>query len=169
MLLKYNHIPAMEWSDIAAGIPLFLASAVKFLLGIPAAKLALNLNFWQTLLFGIASSTFGIIMCTFFAENINKIITKLKTYFTKPKNSTETLTEPLKSNINKIIDKFGLTGLAFITPTIISIPIGTFMAVKYYKSKTKIISYMLPMGWLWSLIMALFLEIFPILKHYFNS
>jgi hypothetical protein len=47
---------------------------------------------------------------------------------------------------NKIIvsakRRFGLAGIAFLTPLLLSIPIGCFISVRYFKNKQRVLMYM---------------------------
>ena len=44
--------------------------------------------------------------------------------------------------IIKIKNKFGLAGIAFITPIFLSTPIGAFLAERFFRDKKKIIIYL---------------------------
>jgi len=54
--------------------------------------------------------------------------------------------------IVKIKQKYGLIGIAFTTPLLLSIPVGVFLVVRYYhSSRTKYI-YLIGSNILWSVI-----------------
>jgi hypothetical protein len=61
----------------------------------------------------------------------------------------------------RIIKKYGLPGIALITPTIISIPIGTILARRLYPNRKKVFSYLLISVFLWSLSITTFCIYFP--------
>jgi hypothetical protein len=42
----------------------------------------------------------------------------------------------------RIKHRFGLTGIAILTPIFLSIPIGAFLAERFYKDKKKVITYL---------------------------
>jgi hypothetical protein len=62
--------------------------------------------------------------------------------------------------IIKIREKFGFAGLIILTPVLLSIPLGTFIAVKYYSRRRDLL------GWLsisvvgWSILLSTFIMIF---------
>lgn len=69
--------------------------------------------------------------------------------------------EPKKRNfsrMNKVIvnvkRKFGLIGLAIITPAIISIPIGCILAAKYFRTRSLTLPLLLLSTLLWSLFLS---------------
>jgi hypothetical protein len=49
--------------------------------------------------------------------------------------------------------RFGLFGVAFVTPCIISIPVGTIVAANFYKKKKGVLLYFIGSLLLWSLIL----------------
>lgn len=55
--------------------------------------------------------------------------------------------------------RFGLAGIAIITPVLLSIPIGTIIANSLAKNKKKILIYMLASVIFWSVLMTLVFEI----------
>lgn len=58
-----------------------------------------------------------------------------------------------KKFIVRIKMKFGLAGIAFITPCIISIPIGTLVAFAFYKNRKRVLLYLFLSLLFWSLVL----------------
>jgi hypothetical protein len=58
----------------------------------------------------------------------------------------------------RIWRKYGLVGLAALTPVIFSIPIGTFFMIRLEKNKNKIFLYMFISITCWSLIITTFFQ-----------
>ena len=56
--------------------------------------------------------------------------------------------------------KYGLTGIAFLTPILLSVPVGTFIATKLTHNKPKIFLYITVAILLWAIALTL-------LTHYF--
>lgn len=54
----------------------------------------------------------------------------------------------------KLVKNFGLVGVALITPALISIPLGTFVATKYFKNKRKVLAYLCTSVVLWGVILS---------------
>ena len=142
-------------------LPLFLLSMVKFVVGVPSAFAAFNLNFWELLLFAISAGSMGVTVFMFFSDWLFAVWDAFKYRFFPSK-------EPVKKKIFtrqsrvfvRIIKKYGLPGIALITPTIISIPIGTLIARRLYPNRTKVYCYLLVSVVIWSLILSLILH-FP--------
>jgi prolipoprotein diacylglyceryltransferase len=50
--------------------------------------------------------------------------------------------------------KYGLWGIAILTPVLLSIPLGTFLANKYYRNKKTVLFSLTLSVVCWSIIMA---------------
>jgi hypothetical protein len=58
--------------------------------------------------------------------------------------------------IVRVKQKYGLIGIALITPFLLSIPVGVFLVVRYYRtSRTKFL-YLIAANLLWSIIYTAF-------------
>ncbi len=60
--------------------------------------------------------------------------------------------------IVKIRGKYGLIGLAILTPSIFSIPLGSLLAARYYDKNRSTIPYMVTSIILWSLVLTFFYQ-----------
>jgi hypothetical protein len=61
---------------------------------------------------------------------------------------------PRTRNIVRLWNKYGLIGLAILTPIAISIPVGTFFITKLERNKKKILLYLFISIVCWSLILT---------------
>lgn len=60
----------------------------------------------------------------------------------------------------KIINRWGLLGIVVTTPVFLSIPIGAFLANKYFRKKPLLVPYMILSIVSWGLIISLVLRLF---------
>lgn len=134
-----------------------LLATFKFAITVPFFIIKEGLGFWESLLFGIASGTFGIIVFMFLSTGILKIWNwiKIKTGLFKRKKPRKKFSKRSRRAV-KIKNKYGLFGIAALTPIVISIPIGVFIAMRYYKNKKKVFLYMFLSVVFWSVIYASF-------------
>lgn len=136
---------------IAAG----LLCTVKFAIGFPAAIINFQLNFWESILFGFISGSIGNIMFIYAGTAINTFIDKLVGYFKKNKTPKPKKVFSKKSRrFVHIKNKYGLPGLALITPTIISIPVGNFLATRFFHNKGIVLLYMCASVLAWTLVIT---------------
>lgn len=64
----------------------------------------------------------------------------------------------------KIWNRWGLTGLALITPVTISIPVGTFIATRLARNKKKVLLYMFLSVLFWSVLISSAFEVYQIVS-----
>ena len=144
----------MEWGVYIA---IFLTSTVKFLLAIPPA--VVKLTYFETV---IVTSAGGIAGVTFFYFSSSYFIRKAKEKRHKKDEAAKLLPnyQPPKkfTKFNKFVirtkRRFGLFGIAFVTPSIISIPIGSIILARLYphhRKKTVTLLYLLVIGWSFAL------------------
>lgn len=106
-------------------------------LGMPAAVILFKFNFLKVFIFSCIGGIGGTIFYTFLSAGIIQWWEnyKLKKGLFQDK---KTFTKGNR-RIIRIKHKFGLTGIAILTPVILSIPLGAFIAERFYKNKTKVI------------------------------
>ena len=85
----------------------------------------------------IIGGTTGVFVFTFFSEWVNKLLNKL----IKPKPSKKVFTQKNRFIVT-VKSKYGLYGIAFLSPIVFSIPIGCFLASRFYSSRKNIITAM---------------------------
>lgn len=142
--------------DVLEILSVFLLSAVKFGIGgVPAAVIA-EFSFFKAMIVTISGGMTGVFVFTYMSGWINKQLLKLKKKSNKPKKKF-TLTNKTIVYVKRY---FGLLGLAIITPLILSIPLGVFLAVRYYEDKGKIIRYMIVSVVFWAIALYNLLHTF---------
>jgi len=117
-------------------------------MGMPAACILFKFNMFKVILVscigGIGGSIFYVylfaaIIKWYDAYKHKKSGGKKKLIFTKANR-----------RIIKIKHKFGLLGISILTPVILSIPLGAFLAERFYKNKPKVILYLSVCTIFWS-------------------
>lgn len=134
-------------------ISVFLLSSVKFVFGGVPLALGLGFSFFKAVTVTTLGGFAGVIFFVFLSE---KIIENLKKLKGKNKQHANTQSPKKKfTRTNKFIiktkAKFGLIGIVVITPSLISIPLGCYLAVRYFKNRQTIISYMFGSVLFWAI------------------
>ncbi len=138
-----------------------LFSAVKFAMTFPLVVMQFNFNFIETILW---TNVGGIIGIYFFAFLSDKLILLVEPHI--PESHAErvpgiqirkkkTFTKKNR-RIIRIKQKYGLIGIAVTTPFLLSIPVGTFLVVRYYRSAKSRFLYLIASNLLWSVIYTAF-------------
>jgi hypothetical protein len=146
------------WLEIAE---VGLIASVKFLLA-PFDAERNHFNFWEAFTITTTGGFIGILAFYFAGANINNwwrhLMALIKSVFSR-KSITEIESTPKRNFtrgrrfIVKTKNKFGLVGIAFITPCLISIPIGTVVATHFFRKRKPVILYLTISLVLWSLVL----------------
>ncbi|HEY6159594.1 MAG TPA: hypothetical protein VI112_00185 [Bacteroidia bacterium] len=154
----------MSSQDIWQIILVWLLSTVKFVFGAVPLALAFGFSFWKTV---AVTCTGGFIGITFFVS-LGEYLVK-KTMERKEKRIAEGKRKPKKAftRTNILIVKakrnFGLPGIAFLTPLLLSIPLGSIVAMRYFRhmNKYRVLSWMYLSIVFWSVSIASWKLFFP--------
>jgi hypothetical protein len=140
-----------QWYEF---LSVFLLSTVKFL-GAPFLAKAIGFSYLQCVLVCSLGGIFGVLI--FF--NLGARIVKLFPNFFRPakKETKKIFTKKNKMYVN-LIRKYGVFGLAVITPVFISIPIGSFLAARFFSKQKFMITMLMVMSVvLWAVSISTFL------------
>lgn len=151
---------------------IILISSVKFVVAPPFAAFYntdFNLTYMQAVITCIVGGMLGVYVFANFSPIVFKAIHDIqlgikKLYRKKNPDGTFQIQSTPKRKIftphnRRIVHtwkKYGLIGIAFLSPVIISIPIGAIVAAKLVHNKKKIFLYMFIAISFWSLIMNSF-------------
>lgn len=84
------------------------------------------------------------------------------TYTYVSKNEEKKIFTKRNRKLVKIWQKYGLAGIAIITPILLSIPLGTLVANSLVDKKRKIFLYMFISITFWSIVMVSFFELYDV-------
>jgi hypothetical protein len=133
-----------------------LFSSFKFAATFPLVVLQFKFSFLETILWTNVGGIAGVYFFAFLSE---KLLVWWKRFFRrsirkKPNDPLQVKKIFTKRNrtIVRIKQRYGLIGIAFTTPLLLSIPVGVFLVVRYYhSSKTKFL-YLIGSNLVWSVI-----------------
>lgn len=166
-----------------------LLSSVKFAFGPAFVYLNDNytFTFFETNLYAIIGGMLGVVVFMYFSEWMMDAWHWIKNYFKKKFSPKKIFSDPVadtEENIQlkysyipkeakgkklftsknrrmvRIWNKYGLVGLAALTPIFFSIPIGTFFMTRMERNNKKILLYMFVSIVIWSLILTSIFELF---------
>ena len=138
-----------SWWEIFS---VFLLSTVKFVFGGVPLALTYNFSFFESVTVTSIGGFTGCIFFVFLSETLiinyrHRIANKL--HLAK-RSTPEKIFTKKKRFIIKVKTRFGLVGIAALTPLLLSIPLGCFVAVRYFKHKQRVLIYMFTSVFLWS-------------------
>lgn len=137
-------------------LSVFLTCTFFFVkLGVPSAIILFKYNFLKVMLVSCAGGITGNIIFT----NLSASILKWMHIYREKRNIQKKSFTKTTRRMIRIKQRFGLAGIAFITP-IISQPIGAFFAEKFFKDKKKVILYLSVSVIFWAMALYFILLIF---------
>lgn len=135
-------------------LTVYLLSAVKFILG-PTLGLSFNLNLIAICVLTTAGMMTTVYVLAYFGEQIRELTVRVFGSKTKKK---KVFTEKSRRFV-RIWKKHGVKGIAFLTPLLLSPPVGTLLATALGGKKEEIIKWM----WVWASVSSVVLTL--ILKY----
>lgn len=154
---------------------LLLLSSFKFAFAIPISLYQYKFNCVETI---IISSVGGILGVLFFAFLSNLLIKAWRKFYLgsktdmavrnffnklfniKPKNKKKKVFTRRNKMIAKTKRNYGLIGLALITPSLISIPLGTFIILRSFPNQKKSILILCLSVIFWAIVFSCFFSFF---------
>lgn len=120
-------------------LPVFLTGMLGFgKISVPSAVGLFGFNHFMVLGVTWAGGLTDVVLFTFISDAFLKWIDRLKNKYSKNPQKPKKFTKGNR-RIIKIRKKFGIWGIAFFTPIGLSIPVGTFIAERFYKDKKLVI------------------------------
>ena len=128
----------------------------KFAATFPLAIYVMRMSFTETLIYTNIGGILGTLASVYFSGFLIKLWNtywpeKLKFHHQKRKLFTRRNRWFVKIKL-----KYGLFGIVVLSPVLLSIPLGSFLAVKYYGLKNKNILWLITGQIFWSLVYTLF-------------
>ena len=132
--------------DLLGILFIILSCMTKFFFGL-VGLMGTDLGFVPSI---IVSNTLGMIGTFAFASFSQQLIKLFNPK--RKKNPNKIKINKRMRRIVKIRNAHGLAGVAFLTPILLTIPVGTFVAMTIEKSKKRIFVHMLVSFLFWSVL-----------------
>jgi hypothetical protein len=139
-------------------LSVFITCSFAFKIGFPATFILFGNNFWLTMLIACGGGIAGNIAFTYLSAALLKGIHNYRAK--RGLIHRRKIFTPFNRRIIRVRNRFGLAGIAFITPILLSTPIGALIAERFYKDKKKIILYLSAATVFWGLTLYLILYFF---------
>ncbi len=143
-------------------------SSIKFAISPFFSILQCEHSIAKTILLTSVGGTIGILAFAFLTKPISDAFnflvnnarqnSSLKKFIPQSRKNKKQKCIFSKKNrrVIRVKQNFGLFGVAAITPIILSIPVGTFIAVKYYRLKVKTLLFLISSIIFWSFVLTFF-------------
>jgi ABC-type antimicrobial peptide transport system permease subunit len=133
---------------------ILILSATKFLTA-PITSLNIGFNYIQTLIITTIGGIFGVLVFYYLSNGLAFIFYKIAAKLNGVKKPKEKKVFTWKNKmIVKTVRQYGLLGVALLTPVILSIPLGTFIAARYFHNQAQVLKYLSASVIFWSVIIS---------------
>jgi len=140
--------------------PVFVTSLLGFgKVSVPSAVAMFDFNFWKVILVTCSGSFTGILIFTNVSAALMRWWHNAKIKYFRNHRHPKVFTKTNRRIIS-IKKRFGIWGIAFFTPILLSIPVGTFVAERFYKDKKKVVFVMTVVVCSWNTVIYFLLLFF---------
>lgn len=140
------------WEELSRAIPVYFSSMLKFILG-PVGGYLAKLNMLTTILTTVAGMMTVVVAFAFFGDLIKKHV--INRFFKRKNRFSDQ-----NRKFVKIWKKYGLAGVAALTPLLLTPIGGVLLAVGFGSPRDKLIIYIFISASFWSVTLTLLIYIF---------
>ena len=133
---------------ILEGLSVVLVSSLKFFVGLVNATVLFDLGFIPSVLLTVGGGMAGVFIFAY----LDKLLVNLWYKITGKERATKVKFNRSRRFMIRIRSKYGLAGIALLTPILLQVPVGTILAMRLIKDVRKVSLYMLVSFTLFSLI-----------------
>jgi len=148
-----------------------LLASVRYAVAFPLAVLQFHFSFMETIIYLNFGGALGVFFFAYLSGYINRwwnrVHRKRRIKQVQNVHDKGTGTSKKKKVFTKrnrriiyIKQRYGLAGISIATPILLSIPVGAFLVVRYYRSKPFRLLWLLAANLGWSLIYTTFYTFF---------
>jgi hypothetical protein len=142
----------MDYAAVIEFIFIFLFAATKFAMAIGYMLLpTTNYNYLEIVITLITGGSTGVIFFYYTSEWVNIQANKLL-----PKKKKKKVFTKANRRFIKIKNKYGLIGISVLTPILLSIPLGCFLASRFFSKKKFSLLFMIAGIIFWAIVLPLF-------------
>ncbi len=136
-----------------------ILSGTKFLTA-PITSLNIGFGYLETLIITTLGGLLGVFFFYYLSAGIMFLLGKLNERFRGKRKGKKRIFTWKNKFIVRIKRDYGLIGLALVTPILLSIPLGTFLAARYFHDKRRVLLYLSASVVVWSVIVSSVVIIF---------
>ena len=133
-----------------------LFSSFKFAATFPLVIIQYEFSFLETILWTNVGGILGVYFFAFLSEKMlawwKRMFRRSNRKILEDEQQVKKIFTRRNRRIVRIKQKYGLIGITLITPFLLSIPIGVFLVVRYYRSSKLKFLYLIAANLIWSVI-----------------
>ena len=135
---------------IMKGLIVIMSSTWKFAATFPVAVYLFKMSFVETILYTNIGGLLGIVIFTFLSKGIIHLIEVIRSKNHGSRKKPKYIFTKRNRRLVTLRKKYGLPGIVFLTPLILSIPVGCFLIEKYYGKNKRNFVFLVLSNVVWS-------------------
>jgi hypothetical protein len=116
----------------------------------------MRMSFVETLIYTNTGGILGVILFMNFSEFLIRMWRKIQPKSLDIQRDKKKVFTGSNRRLVRIKIRYGLLGIVILNPVILSIPVSSFLAVKYYGTKSKVYLSLIAGQIIWSVIYTFF-------------
>lgn len=140
-------------------LSVFLTCSFAFKIGFPTTFVLLERDFFMVMMVSCGGGIVGNIVFTYLAAALFQVIHNFRARRGRGTKKKKIFTR-FNRRVIMIKKRFGLAGIAFITPLFLSTPVGALLAERFFKNKKKIMIYLSAATVFWAFTLYFILYFF---------
>lgn len=144
-----------------------LFSSFKFAATFPLVIIQYEFSFLETILWTNVGGILGVYFFAFLSEKLlawwKRLFRRSNRKILEDEQQVKKIFTRRNRRIVRIKQKYGLIGIALITPFLLSIPVGVFLVVRYYRSSKLKFLYLIAANLIWPVIYTGFYMLWEVL------
>lgn len=134
---------------------IIISSTWKFAATFPVAVYLFKMSFLETILYTNIGGLIGVAFFMFFSKGVIRLYETLIPQNRRSKKKLKKIFTKKNRRLAMIRMKYGMLGIVSLTPVLLSIPVGSFLVVKYYGKVKTAFLYLIISNAVWSLFYTL--------------
>ncbi len=130
-------------------------STWKFAATFPVAIYVMGMSFTETLVYTNIGGILGALVSVYFSRFLIHIWNRYWPEKLKFRRKTSRIFTKRNRRFVKLKSNYGLIGIVMLSPVVLSIPVGSFLTVKYYGNRIRNIIYLIAGQLFWSVVYTL--------------
>lgn len=128
----------------------------KFALTFPLAIYCMHMSMAETLFYINLGGALGVLFFAFLSKQILHFWRKKIEPILFPGRRKKPIMTTYNRKLVKYKNKYGLAGIVVLNPLVLSIPVSTFLIMRFYRHKLRNLSWLIAGQVVWSVVYSVF-------------
>ncbi len=128
----------------------------KFALTFPLAIYCMHMSMAETLIYLNVGGALGVLFFAFLSKQILHIWKKFIVHKLFPRKKNRPIITARNRKLVRYKNKYGLPGIIILNPLLLSIPVSTFLIIRFFGQRFRNLAWLIGGQFVWSLLYTFF-------------